>query len=275
MKYKKVSILGVGLIGGSLGRDLLKKGLAGEVAGWGRCQQRLDKAVKAGACSSAVTSMMEVLKGADVVILCTPVEIIAKHLREIGPLVKEGALLMDVGSVKESIVDTAAGAGLISAGKEFVGTHPMAGSEKSGVESSREGLFRGAPCIITPHKKNSPSAIEKAVQFWKELDAKVIQMTPAQHDLTVGFVSHLPHIVSTVLSKVCGGSLENIEDAAIAAGPSFSDLTRIAGASPQLWSQIYLQNRDQVLKAVDEFLNSLKDFKKILKKTTEKRLSVL
>ncbi len=272
MKYKKVSIIGVGLIGGSVGIDLLKKGLAGEVAGWGRNRERLEKAIEKGACSTVGTSIMETLKGSDIVLLCTPVEMIAKQIKEIGPFVKEDTLLMDVGSVKENIVNAASDAGLIGAEKEFVGAHPMTGSEKSGVINAQEGLFRGAPCIITPHENNSNSAVERAAQFWKELEANVIQMTPGQHDLTVGFVSHLPHVVSTILSKVCANSLDNPDSAERAAGPSFRDLTRIAGASPQLWSQIYLQNRKQVLKAVNEFSNSLEDFKKIVGKRNREKL---
>ena len=273
MKYDQVSIIGIGLIGGSIGLDLLNKGFAKNVVGWGRNPDHLRAAVEKGSCLSATTSMKEALEGAEIVVLCTPVEVIVEQLYEIESLIEDRTLVMDVGSVKKIIVNSAEKANLIGTGKkEFVGVHPMAGSEKTGAGNAREGLFKGSPCIITPHEKNTRKAIDITVKFWENLGAEVVKMTPEVHDLTVGFVSHLPHIVSSVLSKVCGSSLESPQIISRTAGASFTELTRIAGSSPQLWTQIYLQNKKQVLKAVDGFIDSLNQFRDILQNEDREKI---
>ncbi|MGM0568291.1 MAG: prephenate dehydrogenase [Elusimicrobiota bacterium] len=272
--YNKVSIIGIGLIGGSIGLALLEKKLARSVSGWGRNPDHLRKAIEKGACTEATTSIKKTLADAEIVILCTPVKVILNQLEEIAKFAPGGAIIMDVGSVKEKIVDAAFKSGLISEKLEFIGAHPMAGSEKTGVENSSEDLFNHAPCILTPHLKNSQKNLARAKLFWQKLGADIVEMTPLQHDISVGFLSHLPHVVSSVLARVSCTNIENPDIISKVAGPSFRENTRIAGASAELWSQIYIQNKEQVIKAVEAFINSLDDFKSILTKEDNDKLSM-
>ena len=273
-KYNKVSIVGIGLIGGSIGLALLEKKLARSVSGWGRNPDHLRKAIEKGACTEATTSIEKNLTEAEIIILCTPVKVILNQLGDIAKFAQSGAIIMDVGSVKEKIVDTAFKSGLISEKREFIGAHPMAGSEKTGVENSSKDLFNHAPCILTPHLKNSQKNLVKAKLFWQNLGANIVEMTPSQHDIAVGFLSHLPHVVSSVLARVCCENLKNPDIIAKVAGPSFRENTRIAGASADLWSQIYIQNKEQVIKAVEAFIHSLNDFKSILKQEDSHKLAM-
>ncbi len=264
--YEKIAIIGVGLIGGSAGMDIIKKNLSSRVWGWGRNPGRLKEARDAGACTHTTTSLKEAVSGAELVLLCTPVEIICSHLNQLPPLLDKETLLMDAGSVKEKIVGSAFKNGLIGGENEFVGAHPMAGSEKSGVKNACCGLFRGAACIITPHPRNSSEALKKGEDFWRSLGGKVIKMSPREHDRQAAFLSHLPHILSTSLARVCGQNLGEADEIALNSGPSFDELTRIAASSPRLWTQIYSMNKERVEEAVDTYIETLKEFKKGLKR---------
>lgn len=271
MKYSKVSILGVGLIGGSIGRDLKSKKLAENVCGWGRNEKRLKKARKS-ACHTITTDIKEAVSDSEIIILCTPPEIIKKQLVEIKPYLEEDMLVMDVGSVKSSIVKQAEKIKIYKTGAAFIGCHPMAGSEKSGMENSKENLFVDAPCILTPLRSDEKEDINKGREFWKELGSNVILMDYHEHDLLVGFVSHITHLISSILVNSYSKRFKDTDLIKEIAGTSFIDMTRIAGSSPELWSQIYRDNRKNVLLGLNSFEDSLKEIRKYLKKKDNKAI---
>ena len=256
-RFDKVAIIGVGLMGGSIGLAIKKKGLAKEVAGVFRHKATLDKALKRKAVDKGYMNIKDGVKGADLVILATPVSSIVRVAREVIKYAAKGAVITDVGSTKEWIV-----AQLEKASKgssvNFVGSHPMAGSEHNGVEFSRDSLLEEAPCIVTRASRTDNSALSKVVNFWKRLGGRVKVMTPSQHDRSVALISHLPHIIAFGLA----GAVPE-KDMAYAA-ESFRDTTRIASSDPNLWADIFITNRKEAIKACRMFESSYKNILKAL-----------
>ncbi|MEA3506180.1 MAG: prephenate dehydrogenase/arogenate dehydrogenase family protein, partial [Elusimicrobiota bacterium] len=263
-------IAGVGLIGGAIGLDFKKRNLAGTVFGWGRNLKKLEKAVKMGAIDTASLHYEEAVSGADLIILATPPDVILKQMKDILPYVQGGAAIIDVGSIKQPIVEAAAKAGFKKRGAEFVGCHPMAGSDKTGVSNACPGLFDGAPCIVTP-RDNSGEIIEKIIKLWKDLGSKVIVMDPAEHDRAVGAVSHLPHVMATVLINTVAEYMETPDKAAGISGASLAETTRVAKASPELWYDIYSGNKENLIQAIKEAEAKLEEFRKVLEKGNEEK----
>lgn len=264
MKYSKFTIVGVGLIGGTIGLEVKDKNLAEEVWGWGRNKDHLATAVKKGACDNVTTDLKQAIRGSDFVVLATPPEVIKKQLAEIEPYLKKDALVIDVGSVKHSIME-AARKHLDKSDAEFVGCHPMAGSEKTGVKNSYRDMFKEAPCIVNKTEFNTEKAISQVTDFWEELGGKVIITGPREHDLLVAFISHLPHVMATVLINSTYENVENKKKVEQLSGPSFREVTRFGAASEELWNQIYLENKEYVLKSIRILKNNLEKFEKILK----------
>ncbi len=272
MTYGKITIFGMGLIGGAIGLDLKKKGLAKEVCGCGRNSAHLKQAIEMEACDTTTLEMSEAINNAEIIILATPPKIIKVQLTEIVPYLKEKMLIMDVGSIKGSILEASSNAKIYKTGAEFLGCHPMAGSEKTGVTNAKAQMFKNAPCILTPAEDNTEKGVEKGKKFWKELGAKIIILDPYEHDLFISFMSHLPHVISSTFVK---NSVEKLKDTKIISklsGPSFIELTRLASSSPAMWSQIYTENRKQVLFAIDTFIEALEKFKKLLLKKEDKKI---
>jgi len=272
LKYKKISVLGVGLIGGGIGISLKKRGLAEEVWGWGRNKDRLQEAISLKACDKVTTGLDEAIKDAEIIIMATPPDIIIRQFNEIKPFLKKGMLVMDVGSVKMPIVKAAKKAGINRTGAEFIGSHPMAGSDKTGVHNATGDMFKKAHCIITPAKGNSEAAVSRAREFWQLLGGEVVSLDPGEHDLTVGFSSHLPHVISSSLASCYRNFLYDTTLLKKIAGPSFDELTRIAAASPDMWMQIYMRNRKNVLLALEKFQDEAERFKKLLSEKNEDEL---
>lgn len=264
MIYSKITILGAGLIGGAIGIDLKIKGVANEVCCWGRNLERLQLAFNKKACDKITCDLDEALENSEIIILATPPEIIKKQIYEIKPYLKEGTLVMDVGSVKASIVETASKADIRETGAEFLGCHPIAGSEKVGVQNAYAGLFVDAPCIITPDSNNTNENIEKGKKFWQDLGAHIIILDPDEHDLIIGFTSHLPHMISSVFVNSYSEKLKDQELVKNIIGPSFMDLTRIAASAPNMWKQIFLENRKNILTGIETFEDKLNKFKQLL-----------
>ncbi|MFC2060919.1 prephenate dehydrogenase [Elusimicrobiota bacterium] len=262
--YKKVTIAGMGLIGGSIGLALKEKGLAEEVCGWGRNMERLKLALDKGACDTVTTDIKEASAGMEILILATPPEIIKMQLKDIKQYLEKGVLIMDVGSVKESIVEAVEKEGVFNAGAEFLGCHPMAGSEKTGVANAQGAMFENAPCIITPVDENTAEGIDKGKRFWEGLGADIYVIGASEHDLMIGMVSHLPHVVSSVLTKSLTEKINDLKRVSNISGPSFKSMSRVAGSSPELWSQIYMENRKQVMQAIHTFLTELEKFNNML-----------
>jgi prephenate dehydrogenase len=242
MDVRQLSILGVGLLGGSVGlacRSFLNNC---KIIGYGHRKESLEEAVLSGAIDRGVADAAEAVEGADLVILCTPVGRFGDLLRQIGPSLKKGAIVTDVGSTKRSVVAEAEK--WLPQGVAFVGSHPMAGSEKRGVRFARADLFRDALCIVTPTAKTDAEAIGKVEGFWKMLGMRTTRMSAEEHDRLVGMVSHVPHAVAAALVAI------QPQTAAALAGKGFFDTTRIAEGDGGLWRDILLDNADNVREGI-------------------------
>ncbi len=242
---KRLTILGVGLLGGSIGLALKASGSSCHVIGYGHRQSTIDTALKMGAIDEAVTSPEAAVKDSDWVILATPVGLFEKLLLQIAPALPVNAIVTDVGSTKRSIVRQAE----ITLPKtvHFIGSHPMAGSEKRGVEFAKSDLFTGARCILTPTSKSNPSALAAVEQFWQSLGSKTVQMSPEDHDRNICDISHLPHAIAAALVAM------QSEESLPLAGQGFLDTTRVAGGDGGLWRDILIDNRDNVADSVKRF----------------------
>jgi prephenate dehydrogenase len=245
MNLHRLSILGVGLLGGSLGLAVKKAFSDCRVMGYGHRPDSLDRALAMGAIDESSADPVRAVEGADLVVLCTPVQTIGPLLRQVAPALKPGAIVTDVGSTKRSIV-RAAREGL---GKNvrFVGSHPMAGSEKRGVEFARPDLFAGAVCILTPHPNDDPDTVGDVERFWQAVGMKTTRLSPDEHDHLLACVSHLPHALAAALVSM------QPDDALGLAGNGFRDVTRIAAGDPGLWRDILVDNADEVRRSLRSF----------------------
>lgn len=247
----RLAIIGVGLIGGSLARILREKGEVGEIVGIGRGAANLQKAVELGVIDRYEHDLGAGVSGADMVFIATPVCTIASITATIAPFLSSGAIVTDGGSVKEEIVSACEP--LMPPGCHFIGGHPIAGTEKSGVEASFSTLYKGKRCIITPTLKSDARAVEKVSSMWQIAGSEVVLMDTVKHDKVVAAISHLPHMVAYSLVNSVGdydGCDENILK--YSAG-GFRDFTRIASSDPVMWRDIALQNRSAVLEMMDFF----------------------
>ena len=248
-QFKKIAIIGVGLIGGSIGLAIKKKGLAKEVIGVFRHQATLKKALKRKAIDKGFMKMKAGIKDADLIILATQVSSIVRVGREAIKNAKPGAVVTDVGSTKSWIVGELEKVSRQSSVK-FVGSHPMAGSERASVDFARDSLLEEAPCIVTRTARTDKAALKRIVNFWKGLGGKVKVMTPSEHDRSVALISHLPHIVAFSLA----GAIP--EKDMIYAAEGFKDTTRVASSDPNLWADIFITNKKEAIKACRLFESS-------------------
>lgn len=260
-RINSVSIIGVGLIGGSLGLALKKANLAQNIIGIGRREEKLQQALKLKTVDAVVTDIYFGVKKADLVILATPVNSILEIATQMMPYLKIGTIVMDVGSTKKKIVRKLTPS-LSSSELYFVGTHPLAGSEGSGVESAKSDLFEGAVCIITPIPQTNEDALSIVRALWENIGAKVIEMTPESHDELLAYTSHLPHIVAASLAdliKLQGNQIIPL----LASG--FKDTTRISASDPVMWRDICLTNQEELLKTIREFKKILEKWENLVK----------
>ena len=263
MQFQKITIIGVGLLGGSIGLAANKRRVAGEIAGFVRSKKNISNCEKFGATDFATTDLIAAVSNSDLIILCTPLAQMLPLAKQFLPALKRGAIVTDVGSVKSGVVRELESLAQKS-GAHFVGSHPMAGAEKTGVAAARENLFENAVCVLTPTKKSSAVAVRKLEQFWKSLGARVLKLDAAQHDLLVSRSSHLPHVVAATLANlVLNPASPNTQAQLCATG--FRDTTRIASGSPEMWRDIALANRKNLSRSVDAFVAELKKFQSALK----------
>lgn len=247
----RLAVIGVGLIGGSLARILREKGEVGEVVGIGRGEANLQKAVELGVVDRYDLNPATGVAGADMVFIATPVCSIPDVTATIAPHLSPGCVVTDGGSVKEEIV--AACEPLIPAGAHFVGGHPIAGTEHSGVEASFSTLYVGKRCILTPSPRTDDDALRKVIRMWEAAGSEVVLMDVEKHDRVVAAISHLPHMVAYSLVNAVEG-YDRFEESIIkySAG-GFRDFTRIASSDPAMWRDIALMNREAVLELMDFF----------------------
>lgn len=249
-----VAIMGVGLIGGSIGLALRQRGLSDRIIGIGRTPSGLRKAKRLGAVTETTTNIERGVSEADIVIVCTPVQYVVEQVQQISQYVRPDTLITDVGSTKQTIVE---GLTKLRNG-HFIGSHPMAGSDQGGVKNADADLFEQRTVVVTPHKQTSKNTQSRVRRFWKSLGARVVELDCKEHDRAVAVISHLPHAIASVLS-----SQANEKQLMLAAG-GWVDTTRIAAADPELWLAILLDNNKQVICAVDRFLNDLHKFRDAL-----------
>jgi prephenate dehydrogenase len=270
MKFKKVVIIGMGLIGGSIGRALIEGGLADKVVGICRRQSSLDRAVEKKTLTAGhINNYEEAVAGADMVIIATPVHTIMEILKVLsGVITNSGTVVTDVGSTKKEIVNCAAE---FRDRFSFVGGHPLAGSEKAGVEYADAGLFHDSVCVLTPDSRTRKEDVNKVKDLWESIGASVYLVDPEKHDTDLAFSSHLPHIAAYALA----GTLKKGISAAMFAG-GFKDTTRIASSDAALWSDIFMSNRDNVLEAIKRYKEVLSgienDISRNAKEELEERL---
>ncbi|MFH1879063.1 MAG: prephenate dehydrogenase/arogenate dehydrogenase family protein [Candidatus Omnitrophota bacterium] len=252
MKFRKVVIVGVGLIGGSIGKAILSRGLAENVAGVCRRQESLDKALKEKSFSAGfINDYAKAVDGADLIIIATPVHTIKPVLVSLAECVRDkNVIVTDVGSTKKEIVEFAE---RFSGNFSFVGGHPLAGSEKTGVEYSTSDLFENSVCVLTENLSTDEPALKALRALWGSMGAEVLVMSPDKHDEILAFTSHLPHIMAYALSGCQKAEYYKFMST------GFRDTTRIASSDPGLWTDIFMSNRDNVLKSIECFKKVLSD----------------
>ena len=263
--FGKMTIIGVGLLGASLAKACKERDLVEEVVGYGRNRENLEKARALKIIDHCPADLAEAVKDADLIVLCTPVTTIIPLIQNMIARIRPGALITDVGSVKEPIVKEAEK--LVPKGVFFVGSHPIAGGENSGLEASTANLYQGAKCIVTPTDKTNNSALEKISALWQAVGMQVINLSAEEHDFVFGAVSHLPHIVVYALMNTLG-SLRTQDNREVTAfsGAGLKDITRIASSDPVMWRDICLSNRNHSLDLIDRFQNKLDEIRSTIEK---------
>jgi prephenate dehydrogenase len=253
--FQQITILGPGLLGASLALAMKARGLCTRVHTWSRREETRAKAEQADWCDAVFADAGEACLGAELVVVCTPVETIVPLLKQIARSITPGTMVTDVGSTKRFICREAQG---LSPNFSFIGSHTMAGSELTGMEHARQDLFEGATCILTPLDDVSAQQIENLQKLWQAVGMHVTRTTPEKHDEIVAHISHLPHLLA---SSLCSYLLEQDSDWKHLCGGGLRDTTRVAAGDPTLWKQIIEQNREEVLRAIEGFENELHAFK--------------
>ncbi len=257
VKIDQLTIVGVGLIGGSIGFAAKHRHLAKRVVGVGRDDRTLARAAASGAIDSFSTSIAEGVADTDFVVVCTPVDRVATDVLAAVLAAPPRSVVTDAGSTKGNIVRELAGK-LPEAGAHFVGSHPLAGSEKKGAAFAKAELFQDRVVVVTPTADTDAEAASVVDHFWLSLGARVVRMDPFEHDTALAYTSHLPHAAASAVAGVTPPGWLTLT-----AG-GFRDTTRIAAGDPELWAAIFQANRDPVLAALDEFASRIEDFRKAL-----------
>jgi prephenate dehydrogenase len=244
-QWDTVAIVGVGLIGGSIGLALRQRNLAKNVVGIGRRQVSLRAARRVGAVTETTIDLAKGVASAELIVVCTPVAQIVDHVRRAAQHCPERTLITDAGSTKQSMVDALDDQ--LARGCRFLGSHPLAGSEKAGAAAAVADLFEGRVAILTPTKNTRAEDFDLLEQFWQSLGSVVLQMTPEEHDQALALTSHLPHVAAAALAASLPEKYFRL------AGTGMLDTTRVAGSDPELWRQILTDNRRNVLAALERF----------------------
>jgi len=264
VQFQKITIVGVGLLGGSLGLAIKRRRLARQVCGYVRRTASIKECERVGAMDFATTDLLAAVSNADLIILCTPLAQMRSLVEQMRPALKRGAIVTDVGSVKASVVkDLESLVG--KAGAHLVGSHPMAGAEKTGVLAAKADLFEGAMCVVTPTLRTNKGALRKVGQLWEALGCRLLRLSPETHDQIVSRSSHLPHAVAATLATVVLDPKRPKHQAALCAN-GFRDATRIASGSPEMWRDIALTNSKYLVRALDGFVSELAKFRKALQR---------
>lgn len=260
--FEQLGLIGCGLMGGSFALALKRAGLVKRVVGYSKSPHTAERARQLGVIDAEVASAMMAVSGSDIVLLAVPVSATESTLRAIRPLLGPDTLIMDVGSTKCDVVD-AAKRMLGDEVGTFVPCHPITGKEVSGVDHADSDLYVGRQVILTPLEETLTTQLNKAEAVWTALGSHVVQMSPQMHDATYAAVSHLPHLLAFAFMNSIAGQ-ENGQKYMSLAGPGFRDFTRIAASDPQMWRDILIANREELLLQSKKFQEALQSFDKLI-----------
>ncbi len=269
MLFERAAVIGVGLIGGSLAAASRRIGSIAEVVGVGRTQANLDTALENDLVDRVTTNISEI-GDVDLVVLAVPVRSTGNVVESLAPHLREGTVVTDVGSVKESVVIEASAA--LPPGCHFVGAHPIAGSEQTGAAAARADLFRGQLCVVTPSSSVPSKITESVAELWRLTGARVVQMPPAEHDRALAWTSHVVHVVAYALAASLDEGGDGVLDFA---GPGLVDATRMAGGSVPMWRDIFIANRSAVLASLDGFSGVLAELRAAIDAGDDDRVDAL
>lgn len=272
--FNRIAVVGVGLLGGSLGLAARDRELCDEVVGIRRSKASIDEAKRIGAIDVGYTTIAQGVREADLVVMCSPVRQIKESLAEVVAAVRPGTIITDVGSTKTTIV-AAGEAATEGTGASFVGSHPMAGSEKSGVRYSSATLYDGCTCFVTKTDHTALDAFSKVCALWEALGCRVVISRPARHDELVSLVSHLPHLAAVALVQAVDSFKEDKNLIKGIIGNGFRDMTRLAGGSTELWQDICSENKTCILEMCERFEHKLRELTGTVETSQEQSLQNL
>ena len=265
LKFKKIAIVGLGLMGGSLAVACRKKFPKARITGVSRSREALALARKKKWVHETSEDALLGAKDADLVVLCTPVDAFLPYLKAIDKVCAKGALVMDVGSVKVSVLKEANSRQWKNL--SFVGCHPMVGSHRRGIRAVNPTLYKEGAVLLTRDRNTCPAAYKMAKKFWKALSSRIVELSPEKHDALVGEISHLPHAAAVCLMHTVSVPALKV------ASTGFRETTRIAASASSIWQPIFSSNRKVMLKVLDRFERELGIFKKLLQSRDPKALS--
>jgi cyclohexadieny/prephenate dehydrogenase len=263
--FKQITIIGFGLIGSSLARNIIEQNLAETLVCADQSRDVCEKVKELGIAHAITTDIGKSVKGSDLVVICTPVGAMASVAEKIAPNLAPGCIVTDTGSVKTSVMKAIQPR--LPAKVHFIGGHPIAGTENSGPEAGFSGLFKGRWCILTPFRHTELRAVEKLTQLWEACGSNIEIMDAEHHDLVLGITSHLPHLIAYTIVGTATDLEEDLKGEVIKFSASgFRDFTRIAASDPTMWRDIFLNNKEAVLETLQRFTEDLTAMQKAIRK---------
>ena len=254
--FEKVCIVGLGLIGGSIGLAIKRSNISNQITGYARSNSTLERAIELGLVDSVKDNLKDAVNNSDLVILATPLSTFRELVEEMSPFLKKGCIITDTGSAKLTVIEDLKD--ILPNGVEFVPGHPIAGTEESGPDAGFAELFDNRWCILTPTEDNSSNAVDLVKGFWESIGSKVEIMDPMHHDKVLAITSHIPHLIAFNIVGTAN-NLANVTEKEVVkySAGGFRDFTRIAASDPKMWSDIFTYNSDAVLEMLDLFSNDL------------------
>ena len=269
--FKKVCIIGCGLIGSSIARGIKKNKLATKIVSSNRSNSTNKKIIRLKIVNEASSDTKKIVKGSDLIIIASPLSSYKNIILKIKSSLKNGAILTDVGSVKKNVISLIEKN--IPKNVSWISSHPIAGTEESGPESGFAELFKNRWCILTPSKKSKRKDVKLLEKFWKKLGSKVDVMDAKKHDYILSITSHMPHLIAyNIVNTTLKIKKNKNRDIVKYSAGGLRDFTRIAASNPIMWRDIFIQNRENTSKMIDKFIQNLKDLKKAIKGKNEKKL---
>ena len=269
--FKKVCIIGCGLIGSSIARGIKKNKLATKVVSSNRSNNTNKKVIRLKIVNEASSDTKKIVKGSDLIIIASPLSSYKNIILKIKSFLKNGAILTDVGSVKKNAISLIEKN--IPKNVSWISSHPIAGTEESGPESGFAELFENRWCILTPSKKSKRKDVKLLEKFWKKLGSRVDVMDAKKHDYILSITSHMPHLIAyNIVNTTLKIKKNKNRDIVKYSAGGLRDFTRIAASNPIMWRDIFIQNRENTSKMIDKFMQNLKDLKKAIKGKNEKKL---